>query len=96
MEHFFLFRQQILTSFSTRFKIESFIKKNKHLTPKTANLSVSIGKLCAAVVASQRRLTSVRSLLVLAALGERAVGAALFHFHHSSAGAAGKHKDMLV
>lgn len=95
MEHFFLFRQQILTSFSTRFKIKSFIKK-KHLTPKTANFSVSIGKLCAAVVESQRRLTSVRSLLVLAALGERAVGAALFHFHHSSAGAAGKHKDMLV
>lgn len=46
--------------------------------------------------ASGRSLTSVRSLLVLAALGQRAVGPALFHFHHSSAGAAGKHKDMLL
>lgn len=64
------------------------MKRNKNIKYLGIGLST--------VVVESQSLTSVRCLLVLTALGERAVGAALFHFHNSSAGAAGKHKDMLV
>lgn len=46
--------------------------------------------------AEQSRLTSVRSFLVPAALGKRAVRTTLFHFHNASACAAGKHTVMLL
>lgn len=39
---------------------------------------------------------TVRSLLVPAALGQRAVWTSLFHFHNASACAAGKHTGMLL